>query len=183
MENFYPNDRETSDYIMLGDSITQQGDWNVLLGNKNIINKGIGGDTSKGVLNRLERSINKTAHTVFLMIGINDLMLRRSVFDIYQNYIKIIEQLVSVNKTVIVQSTLHVGEGLHYINPNINLEVEDLNTKVSEYCNEHNIQFLDINKVLSSNNILKEEYSEDSVHINSEAYLEWAEVIQNKIFK
>jgi lysophospholipase L1-like esterase len=71
---------EKFDYIMLGDSITQEGNWNELLGGVKVINKGIGGDTSVGVLNRFDRSINESAHTVFVMIGINDLMLKRTVF-------------------------------------------------------------------------------------------------------
>lgn len=174
-------DTENFDYIMLGDSITQQGNWNQLLDDVKVINKGIGGDTSKGVLNRLERSINNNAHTVFLMIGINDLMLRRSVFDIYQNYIKIIEKILSFNKTVIVQSTLFVGEGMSRLSADINLDVDILNTKLNQYCDEQNIEFLDINKVLSHDNTLKEEYSLDSVHINKKAYIEWAKII-NKNF-
>lgn len=172
---------ETSDYIMLGDSITQEGNWDKLLGDIKVLNKGIGGDTTGGILHRLERSINENAHTVFLMIGINDLMLKRSVFDIFYNYTKIIEELLSLNKTVIVQSTLYVGEELNQINPNINLDVDNLNIKLHKYCDEHNIQFLDINKVLSSNSILKDEYSRDSVHINSKAYLEWAKIIDGEI--
>lgn len=166
-----------TDYVMIGDSITQEGNWSKLLEGTNVLNKGIGGDTSKGLLNRLERSIDKDAHTVFIMIGINDLLLKRTVFDIFYNYTKIIEQLVSFNKKVIVQSTLYVGKELNQINPNINLDVDSLNTKLIEYCNEHNIQFLDINEILTSNNILRDEFSQDSVHINSNAYKEWAKII------
>jgi lysophospholipase L1-like esterase len=173
---------EKFDYIMLGDSITQEGNWNELLGGVKVINKGIGGDTSAGVLNRFDRSINESAHTVFVMIGINDLMLKRTVFDIYRNYIKIIEKLLSLNKIVIVQSTLFVGERLHQINPNINLDVENLNIKLSSYCHEHNIKFLDINKAVSTNNILKDEYSHDSVHINNQAYIKWAKIINDEVF-
>jgi lysophospholipase L1-like esterase len=168
---------------MLGDSMTGQGDWSSLLPKVKVLNSGIGGDTSAGVLNRLERSVSSEFHTVFVMIGINDLMLKRSVFDIYHNYIKIIEKLVSMGKTVIIQSTLYVAKELHEINQNINHGVTELNRRINEYCDNSNIQFIDINQVLSSNEVLKPEYSVDSVHINTQAYIEWAKLIEDEVEK
>jgi hypothetical protein len=39
--------------IMLGNSITEGGDWKKLLKDSTIINRGIGGDVTFGVLNRI----------------------------------------------------------------------------------------------------------------------------------
>src|SRR3954451_1058356 len=43
-----------ADVVMLGDSITEGIDWHELFPHVRILNRGIGGDTSAGVLNRLD---------------------------------------------------------------------------------------------------------------------------------
>ena len=40
-------------FVMRGDSITDHGEWNELLGREDVINRGIGGDTTYGVLKRI----------------------------------------------------------------------------------------------------------------------------------
>lgn len=39
--------------VFIGDSITDGGEWNELLGRNDVVNRGIIGDTTNGVLNRL----------------------------------------------------------------------------------------------------------------------------------
>jgi lysophospholipase L1-like esterase len=170
-----------SDYIMFGDSITAEGNWSILLEDVNVSNQGICGDTSKDLLNRFDRSINEKAHTVFLMIGINDLAQKISVAKVYENYIEIIKKLQSLNKIPIVQSTLYVGMRFNNIDPSINADVDKLNVKLIEYCNTNNIKFLDINKILAPNSILEDKYTFDSLHINEEAYLKWSDLIKEEI--
>ena len=70
--------------IMLGDSITDEGQWDELLNNDTIENRGISGDTIDGVLDRLD-TINKNIEKVFIMIGVNDIMRGKSVDEIYAN--------------------------------------------------------------------------------------------------
>jgi hypothetical protein len=58
----------SADIVMLGDSITESGDWARLLEQPNILNLRISGDSSAGVLNRLNQVIGHKPRTVFLMI-------------------------------------------------------------------------------------------------------------------
>ena len=51
--------------VMLGDSITDEGQWDELLNNSKVQNRGISGDTTDGVLDRLD-SINKNIEKVNL---------------------------------------------------------------------------------------------------------------------
>jgi len=62
-----------SDIIMLGDSITDEGEWTELLG-LNVKNRGISGDTTERILHRLNSILESKPKQVFLMIGINDLI-------------------------------------------------------------------------------------------------------------
>src|SRR5262245_42569936 len=64
-----------ADVIMLGDSITEKIDWRELFPGVSILNRGIGGDTSAGVLKRLDEVIARHPKIVFLMVGVNDLQI------------------------------------------------------------------------------------------------------------
>ena len=59
--------------VFLGNSITQGGgNWNDYFGTKNIVNRGISGDYTTGILKRLDEIIFYKPASVFLMIGINE---------------------------------------------------------------------------------------------------------------
>ena len=66
------------DTVMLGDSITDEARWDELLNSSTIQNRGISGDTTSGVLDRLD-STNKNIKKVFIMVGINDIMRGKNV--------------------------------------------------------------------------------------------------------
>ena len=81
---------------MLGDSITFGINWNELF-NMNIINRGIGSDTTEGFLSRMENIYAINPKKVFIMGGINDIFKGIEVNQIFSNYIKIIEALKNKN--------------------------------------------------------------------------------------
>ena len=59
--------------VFLGNSITKGGgDWNKRLNVTNIINRGISGDISEGVLERLDEIVHYKPIAVFLLIGFNN---------------------------------------------------------------------------------------------------------------
>ena len=59
--------------VFLGNSIIQGGgDWNKKYNLKGIVNRGISGDFTNGILNRLDEIIFYHPISVFLMIGINE---------------------------------------------------------------------------------------------------------------
>ena len=74
--------------IMLGDSITDEAQWDELLNSDTIQNRGISGDTTDGVIDRLN-PIGKNIEKVFIMIGVNDIMRGKPVDEVYLNYLKI----------------------------------------------------------------------------------------------
>lgn len=160
--------------VMLGDSITDEGEWAELLDSRLVQNRGISGDTTDGVLQRLD-SINKSAEKVFIMIGVNDIMRGKSVDEIFFNYQKIIQILKEKNIKVYIQSTLFIGEKRA---ENFNIKVETLNIKLKQFASDNNLIFIDLNKILSSNKMLKHEFTSDDLHINGSAYKLWAQEIK-----
>ncbi|MFA6740725.1 MAG: GDSL-type esterase/lipase family protein [Arcobacteraceae bacterium] len=160
--------------VMLGDSITDEGEWAELLDSRLVQNRGISGDTTDGVLQRLD-CINKSAEKVFIMIGVNDIMRGKSVDEIFFNYQKIIQILKEKNIKAYIQSTLFIGEKRA---ENFNIKVETLNIKLKQFASDNNLIFIDLNKILSSNKMLKHEFTSDDLHINGSAYKLWVQEIK-----
>ncbi len=160
--------------IMLGDSITDEAQWDELLNNDTIQNRGISGDTTDGVIERLN-PISKNIEKVFIMIGVNDIMRGKEVDEIYANYLKIIQFFKEKNIKIHIQSTLYIGETRK---SNFNSKVEELNKKLEKYANENQIIFINLNPILAPNKVLQKEFTFDDLHLNGTAYKLWTEQIK-----
>jgi lysophospholipase L1-like esterase len=175
------SDKEGFEIIMLGDSITEGGNWEELLKGYDAANYGIGGDTATGILYRLPDVYMAHPKKVFLMIGTNDIALyhlrtydNNTVETVFENYKEIIESLNERGIEVIVQSTLNVAAER---TERPNNEINALNQLLEAYCLEENIKYLNINSALSNNGILQRQYTSDGLHLNKKGYDTW----KNKI--
>ncbi|MEZ8639527.1 lysophospholipase [Vibrio splendidus] len=171
--HFSPN----ADLVMFGDSITEWAPWADIFRDISMVNRGLAGDTTTGMLRRIDTTLNVKPKLVCFMAGINDLAQGYDVDHIYQNYIDMLKVWQENDIRILVQSTLYVGSKLQGLNPSVEL----LNRKISEYCSQQGIAFLDVNSVLSPNKLLSNEYSCDDLHLNAKAYQAWAEVLQPTI--
>ena len=171
--HFSPN----ADLVMFGDSITEWAPWADIFRDISMVNRGLAGDTTTGMLRRIDTTLNVKPKLVCFMAGINDLAQGYDVEHIYQNYIDMLKVWQENDIRILVQSTLYVGSKLQGLNPLVEL----LNSKISEYCSQQGIAFLDVNSVLSPNQLLSNEYSCDDLHLNAKAYQVWAEVLQPAI--
>lgn len=170
-----------ADVVMLGNSLTQWVDWNELLGRKNIVNRGIAGDITEGYLKRLDQVLSLKPRLCFIEGGINDIYANVPVRIVFENYVKIVETLRSHNITPIVQSTLFVSPKWHSAAQK-NKEVAHLDKLLEEYAKKNNIEFLDLNAVMSTNNELRDELTHDGVHLNADGYTIWGSEV-DKILK
>ncbi|MEZ9535453.1 SGNH/GDSL hydrolase family protein [Vibrio lentus] len=171
--HFAPN----ADLVMFGDSITEWAPWADIFRDVSMVNRGLAGDTTTGMLRRIDTTLNVKPKLVCFMAGINDLAQGYDVEHIYQNYVDMLKVWQENDIRILVQSTLYVGSKLQGLNPSVEL----LNSKVSEYCTQQGITFLDVNSVLSSNKLLSNEYSCDDLHLNAKAYQTWSKVLHPKI--
>ncbi|EAQ56032.1 SGNH/GDSL hydrolase family protein [Vibrio sp. MED222] len=171
--HFSPN----ADLVMFGDSITEWAPWADIFRDVSMVNRGLAGDTTTGMLRRIDTTLNVKPKLVCFMAGINDLAQGYDVEHIYQNYIDMLEVWQENDIRILAQSTLYVGSKLQGLNSSVEL----LNSKISEYCSQQGIAFLDVNSVLSPNKLLSNEYSCDDLHLNAKAYQAWAEVLQPTI--
>jgi len=165
------SEKEGFDVIMLGDSITAEGDWEKLLPGIDVANYGISGDTTAGILYRIPDIVMAHPAKVFLMIGINDITFslakyynNDSVEVIFERYKKIVDVLTLNEIKVIIQSTLNTSQKVFY-DKERNDRVDKLNKLLKEYCKSNKIMYLDINSVLSMNGVLIGKYTKDGVHL------------------
>jgi len=169
--------------VMLGDSITEWGDWNALLNRDDVANFGIGGDRTLYLKYRLYDIYLANPKKCFLMIGINDFVSNDTVENVYNNYISIIEDIKRHNIKIIIQSTLYLSETaskyLHIGNwKDINMQVEKLNELLNEYCYENNLIYINLNETLSKDKILDKENTPDGVHLNETGYEKWRNILE-----
>lgn len=173
---------DSKDIVMLGDSITDRGVWSDLL-KEQVSNRGINGDTTYGLYTRI--NYIGSPKIVFLMIGINDIFLNVPTNDIFSNYKKIVETLLKKNINVYIESVLYIGNKFDKkIYEVTNNRVQELNTLLSGYASRTmNVTFIDLNLILSKNKILKYEYTNDGIHLLGNAYVLWAEKIEQILQK
>lgn len=172
-----------SGIIFLGDSLTDLCEWAELLENDQIKNRGICGDTTDGILNRIDNIIEHQPQKLFLLIGINDLNQGIQVLDIVENYNLILNSIKDKLPTtkVFVQSVLPVNYQ-KFQKSGVNDKVIELNLKLREISKEFSYQYIDLfSAFLDINKELDSQYTTDGVHLNGQGYLVWKEIIEQDV--
>ena len=172
--SFIEEHGKKAEIVMLGDSLIARAEWRTLFPSKNIANHGIDGDTTAGLLDRIDLVHNSYPIKVLIMIGINDLLKEENIDSIYQNYQKIIKKLITYNIKVYIQSVLFVGNKKNYLNSNI-LTLNNM-LEVFSHTNEL-ISYVDLNKALANESNLYEKYTSDGIHLNGSGYKAWRDII------
>lgn len=170
-----------TDYVFLGNSITAGTDWSKLLSLPNAKNRGISGDITFGVLERLQEIIDAKPAKVFILIGIND--MSRNIPDqvIIENYKKMISRIrKGSKKTKIYFNTLlpvnasfgkfknHYGKDEHILF--LNDEIRKLKAK--------NVTVIDLyHQFTDGEKHLRAELTNDGLHLIPAGYKVWADFL------
>src|SRR4051794_30762511 len=160
------------DIVMLGDSLTEWGNWHELVRGFRVINQGIAGDTSSGVLDRLQEVIDRRPKVVFVMIGTNDIGLVPPE-SLLRNLREIVTRLRDASITTVAQSILFRGGWLHADNAII----AAVNAKWAAFCANQGVRFLDLNAVMAVDGRLPDAMTDDGVHLTAAAYRVWRDVV------
>lgn len=167
--------------VFLGDSLTQ--DYNIyeFFQGKTVYNRGIGGDTTAGLLKRLETSVFALEpQTVVLLIGTNDLaLLHDTLENIAARIATIIEQIKTFNPAIkiLLQSLYPVNETIDplSVNPRKNKDILTLNTKLTTF---KEVTYVDLfSSLADEKGRLREEYTFDGLHLNALGYEVVTEII------
>lgn len=164
--------------VFLGNSITERGQWHELLPGEIIMNRGIGGDNTFGVLARLGDVTKYKPKRIFLLIGINDLGRGLPIEVISNNYRQIIQQIKtqSPKTKLYVQSVLPMNEVMlkaEYLK-NKKDSVIKLNESIQSIAREAGVPYINLHPVFAdAKGELKEAFTQDGIHLRPDAYVEW----------
>ena len=165
------------DTVFLGDSITEGGFWHELFPDSNIRQRGIGGDTTTGVLGRLAPIIEGKPAQIFLLIGTNDIFFGVSHEDIVTNINTIVDQIKenSPDTEIYVQSILPRAKWYQSTIEAINADLERSMEGKAKWINLYPL-FLD-----EAGESISDELSNDELHLLGKGYLIWQDAIQELV--
>jgi len=163
------------DTVFLGDSITEGGPWEELFPDLRVRDRGIAGDTSDGVLGRLEQVTRGEPAKLFLLIGSNDLFRGDSEDEIVANIIEILDRLKveTPDTEVYLQSVLPRAADYRE-------RIEALNARLAEVALEHGSEWIDLyaHFVDPETGAIRAELSNDELHLLGPGYALWRDQVE-----
>ncbi|MBA9076650.1 GDSL-type esterase/lipase family protein [Rufibacter quisquiliarum] len=177
----YPN--AANDIVFLGNSITANTDWAELLGMSNVKNRGISGDITFGVLERLDEVIEGKPAKVFILIGINDISRNIPDHVITANHRKMVARIKagSPKTRIYFQTLMPVNNTFDKFKNHYNKDehIAAVNQGIKDLAKKEKIEVIDLHPhFLDSEKRLVKEYTHDGLHLTVAGYQKWVEVLK-----
>jgi lysophospholipase L1-like esterase len=100
--------------------------------------------------------------------------------DIYGIYLQIVAELKKHDIIPVIQAALHRSIK---DSEESNRRITKLNEMLKQFAQENQVDFLDLNEVLSEKKQLKSKYTYDGIHLTAAGYKLWREAISPIIKK
>jgi len=173
--------KDTAAIVFIGDSLTDGGEWSELLDNPKVKNRGISGDVSQGVWERLDAVTAAKPQKVFVMIGINDLARGIPVGQVVRNVRMMVAQLQREcpGTHIYLQSLLPVNDdyGQFKAHTNKGELIREVNAAFRQMAGEQ-VTFIDLHTAFSDvAGKLDRRYTNDGLHLNGTGYQRWAAIV------
>ena len=176
-----------TDIIFLGDSITDGGEWVELFGDVRMKNRGISGDVTWGVLDRLTEVTEGKPAKIFLMIGVNDLARGKSVEEIVANHRKIVERIRKETPLthLYIQSLLPVNPSFGKFKNHTDKteQILAINEQLKKIAKETpKTTYIDLfSHFATKDNLFDPRYTNDGLHLTGDGYLLWKSLIEEYV--
>lgn len=173
--------------VFIGDSITDLYPLDTYYSDLDlaVYNRGIGGDTTLGLKDRLDISVfDLEPKVIVMMIGINDINGGRSVSSIIETYSQIVREIKVrlPNTKLYCISVLPLNKDIESYTPhnadNKNKQVLELNILIEQLTMEVNASYLDLHSLVLDGVYLNKEYSDDGIHLNANGFKVWTDVLK-----
>jgi lysophospholipase L1-like esterase len=174
---------QSDEIVFLGDSLTDFGNWPENLHLGSVINRGIPGDTTGGILTRLKPILKSHPKQVFLMIGINDFIRGTRKEDVQNNY----RQILTLFKTkspkteVFIESILPISESCPYAAKVTNADITTFNFFLQQLSQEFGYQYLNLYSLFLKDGDLNPQLQFDGLHLNRLGYTVWKREVEKYI--
>lgn len=165
----FENTGRLASVVFFGDSLTEGGAWHEWFPDLQTHNFGVGADTTDDLLSRMHAVVDARPDAIVLLIGTNDLGMRRSVEHLVRN-----TELLLVNlrrdlpgARTLVQSIMPRGREFAD-------QIRDANRHLRQFSATVHAQYLDLWPVLAlEDGELNPAFSDDRLHLNAAGYSAW----------
>ena len=173
--------------ILVGDSISLWFPPDVLPSGTFWLNQGISGETSEGLLNRLNLFAATQPDRIFVMIGINDLIRGIQPDTVLANQRAIIQTLKQQHPAadIIVQSMLPhssdqaTWEGRDRLLQIPNTQIQLLNRELAAIAQAEGVDYLDLYPLFTDDaGRLDRHLTTDGLHLSNHGYWVWRSALQ-----
>lgn len=169
------------DVVFIGDSITAKGDFQSLISDKTVCNLGCYGDQIWDVTARIGGVKAVKPEKLFIMIGTNTLACR-SLDQSMHSYSVMVDKYVSTfpGVDIVFLSVLPVMAKSEQ-GARTNENILKFNAFIKATAGEHNATYVDLFSVYETNGSLNPSYTDDGLHITSDAYTLWVDAIDDQL--
>lgn len=162
--------------VLLGDSITEQGKWADLFPELRTANRGIGGESTADLLERLHCGIFQPK-AVSLLIGTNDLhgpRDQRALAGIGERADEIVRRL----REELPSAAVFVNSIMPRT-PYFTDRIQTLNEHYRDIAKERGATFVDVWPALADDaGAIRKEFTKDNLHLSPAGYRAWADVLR-----
>lgn len=183
-----------NDIIMLGDSLTEGGDWSSLFAGwlpegTSVVNRGIVGDDAPGIYDRLHQILPGKPKKIFLLVGVNDISHQITADSVLTDIEKVVKEI----RRQCPKTKLHIQSLLPYnfekcIYKTMNKEdktpvIMDVNKGLKKMARKYNVKFIYLYDRFTAPGSLHMDgqFTKDGLHINKAAYEIWANALKKYV--
>lgn len=166
---------QTAEIVFLGSSIIEEGPWAELFPDSAVVNRGIGADTTVGVLNRLDEVVALRPDKILLYIGGNDFSVSNdTVGGATARFDEIIARLnAALPATEIFAATLFARKARFAD------RIAQYNRHLVARAGDGGFTVIDGHSLFArEDGSMDSRYSNDDIHLNGDAYRQWAALLR-----
>lgn len=166
--------------VFLGDSITWMYDLAKYYPNRKVINSGVDGEFTDGVLENMDSRVYKyNPSKVFILIGTNDIYKGKTIDEITENVDKIVKNIkknrphcqIYLESLYPINATNNEKIHMDMVKNRTNKFIKQINKKYKIIAKENNITYIDMySKLLDDNGNLNIDYTKEGLHLVDEGY-------------
>lgn len=173
---------DSTNIVMLGNSLTNGAEWHELFNNPKVVNRGITGDTAQGIKDRLEPVTSGHPAKIFLLTGANDIshhLTADSIANAIVDLVMTIQEQTPQTK-IYVESILPINNSFGRYKNMIDKEpiVLEINKMLEKRLPELGVTWLNVFPLfVDEEGNMRKEFTNDGLHILGPAYLAWRDFL------
>ena len=184
----------SNDFVMLGDSLTEGGDWATLFKEWlpegiSVVNRGIVGDDAPGIYDRLHQILPGNPKKIFLLVGVNDISHQITSDSVLVDIEKVVKEIVDKcpNTKLYIQSLLPYNYD-KCIYKTMNKQdkthtIRRVNKGLRKMARKYDLKYIYLYDYFKAPGSLHMDgqFTKDGLHINKAAYKIWANALKKYV--